>query len=566
MLNLPMIKKWFPPLLYGVLFFALSPHLAAHFSSHFFTDTGDGLRNVWNIWWVNKALCGTGILPWFTDFLHYPYGTSLIGYTLNPFNGLIGIILLKFLSLVQTYNVIVTFSFIMGGATAFWLCRELTGSYAGSVIGGAVFTFSNYHFMHAAGHLQLVSLEWLPLFVLLWVRFCRSPDIRKGIMASLSLFLVVLSDYYYFFYCVITGVLFFLWMAREKKDVLYLFRQTTLRGFCGFLIPTLFTSGALTAALVYGHLKDPVLGSHASRNFSMDLLSPFVWGPHWLFSNWVEPLWRPLCKTQGINESSVYLGLSVIVLIIYAWKKRASLHIPYFNFWCLLGVFFFVMSLGPNLYIGGREIGFFGLHFRCLGKVINPLLLPYAFLWLVFPPLRMSGVPVRMMIMVQLVAAVFVAGGFGALLKMRSPWRYGVITVFLAALIFEYLPSPIPLTKPTCPGYIGALKNLPDGAVLDLASPSVWALYYQTVHQKKIGFGDICRLTASVERKDRMLAEQIRDGTWEQLAHHFHFTYIVKGATLPTIGIPDLPMGTALTEIAKEKLVFNADGVSIYRF
>ena len=521
---------------------------------------------VWNIWWVNKSVGELWTWPLFTDFLHYPQGISLIGYPLTPFNGFIGIVLLKFLSLVQTFNVIIIFSFVIGGLTAFWLCRECTGSYAASLIGGAVFTFSNFHFMHAEGHLNLTSIEWLPLFVLLWVRFCTSPDIPKGIKASLALFLVILCDYYSFFYCVIAGGLFFLWMAWKKKDIFFLFRQATLPAFFGFLVPALLTSGALSALLVYGNLTDPVSGTHASRDFSMDLLSPFVWGPHWRFSAWVEPLWRPLCITQGANESSVYLGLSVIVMLMYVWKKKATISIRHFGFWCLLGLFFFVMSLGPNLHIGGREIGFFGRHVHCMGKEINVLLLPYTFLWLVFPPLRMSGVPIRMMVMVQLVAAILVAGGFYALLKIRSRWKYAVCAAFLAVLTFEYLPAPIPTTRPSCPAYVETLKNLPAGAVLDLASPPTWALYYQTVHQKKMGLGDIYRTTASIERKSRILTGLIRDGKWDRIAQDFHFTYIVKSDHLPAAGIGDLAAGTPLPDITTGKRVFNDEGVSIYRF
>lgn len=559
-----MLKKWFPLFFYLAFFFILSPHLLRHFSSHFFTDTGDGLMMIWNIWWMNKAVCDLGTWPWFTHFLYYPDGISLITYVLTPFNGFIGIFLLKFLSLVQSFNVIVIFSFVMGGITAFWLCRELTGSFAGSLAGGAVFTFSNYHFMHAEGHLTITSLEWVPFFVLCLIRFCSSPGLGNGIMASLALFLVLLCDYYLFFYCVITAVLFFLWMAWKKRDLFYLFRTASVRGCAAFLSATLLTSGVFAAAVIYSNINDPVSGTHASRAFSMDLLSPFIWGPHWRFRDWVEPLWRPLCATQGANESSVYLGLSVIALLIYVWKKRAAIHIPHFNFWCLLGVFFFVMSLGPNLHIGGREVDI-GLKFHYMGKEVNLLLLPYAFLWLVFPPIRMSGIPIRMMLMVQLVAAILVAGGVLALLNMRSRWKYAVLSVFSIVLFFEYLPTPIPLTKPVHPSYVEALKNLPDGPVLDLASTSRWALYFQTIHQKKMGLGDICRTTASRERKAAVLRTLIYDGEWERIGRDFGFTYVVRGDRLSHVEVGELSRGVALKEIASGKKVFGGDGVSIYR-
>ncbi|MBN2188900.1 MAG: hypothetical protein JW699_05560 [Chitinispirillaceae bacterium] len=562
-----MIKRILPPFIYLAVFFSLVPSCARHFSSRFFADTFDGLQNVWNLWWVNHAVSRLCQSPWFTDYLHFPDGISLVGQTLNPFNGFIGIALQRFLSLAQTYNTILVFSFVMGGMTAFWLCRELTGSYAGSIIGGAVFTFSNFHFMHAEGHLQLVSLEWLPLFVLWWIRFCKTPDLRKGAMAAFALFLVMLCDYYYFLFCVLTGILFFLWSARTRKDVFFMFRGENLRGFFGFLVPALLTSGALVLFFLFQNAHDPFFsGSHPSRSLSADLLSPFIWGPHWLFREWVEPLWRPLVQMGGADEYSVHLGLSVIALSVYAWKKRAALDIPHFTFWVLLAAFFFVMSLGPNLHIWGREVDA-GFRFHCMGKEVNPLLLPYALLWLAFPPLRLSGIPIRMMVMVQLVAAIMAAGGFRALLKMRSRWKYGICAVFLAVLTFEYLPTPITLTKPSHPAYVEALKNLPDGAVLDLASLPAWALYYQTVHGKKMGFGFMARYPESVERSNRALSELIRGGKWEQVIRDYRFSYIVKGERLPDYWIcRDLKARAPLPDIIAGEKVFNRDGVSIYRF
>jgi hypothetical protein len=563
-----MIKRILPPLFYLAFFFILSPHLAGCFSSHFYTDAGDGLQNVWNLWWVNHAVCRLGTSPWFTDFLHAPDGTSLLGHTLNPFNGFAGIALQLFLSLVQTYNTILVFSFVMGGMTAFWLCRELTGSFAGSMIGGAVFTFSNFHFMHAEGHLQLASLEWLPLFVLWWIRFCGAPDVKKGAAAAVALFLVILCDYYYFLYCVITGVLFFLWTAWSRKDLFFLFRGRNLPGFFGFLVPALLTSGAITVSFILQNAHDPLAcGSHPARGLSADLLSPLIWGPHWLFGEWAEPLWRPLCRTAGADEFSVHCGLSVVALSVYAWKKRAFLAVPHFNFWLMLAAFFFIMSLGPNLHVGGREIDA-GLRFHCMGKEVNPLLLPYAVLWLVFPPLRLSGVPIRMMVMVQLVAAILVAVGITALMKKRSPLRYGMLAAFLAAALFEYLPAPIPLTKPSHPGYVESLKALPDGTLLDLVSPSTWALYYQTVHHKKMAFGYTARTPRSVRRRDEALTALILDGRWDRIARDYRVAYVVKGSGIPDTPVPvtaTLPAGTALPGIAAEKTVFSGDSAALYR-
>ncbi len=380
---------WIPAALYLVIVFLLNPHLIGTFSSHYFFGGADGYQNVWNLWWVNKAIGELGIHPWSTTFLHYPDGTSLIGHTLNPFNGSIGMVLLEFLTMVQTYNTIVVFSFVMTGVTAFWLCLEMTTSYAGSLLGGAVFTFSSFHFMHADAHLQLVALQWLPLFILCWIRYCEQPSIGGGMGAALVLFLVVLCDFYYFAYCVFTAVFFLAWKARRDRDYLFLFRRRAWPSLLGFAIPTLLTSGVLVAALVYQQATDPLFGTHSPRDLSMDLLSPFVWGYYWRFRDWVRPLWFPL--SNHVTEASVHVGLSVIALSVYAWTQRSRTRIAHLPFWLCVALFFAVMSLGPNLHVGGHELSL-GLRTTVMGRDnVNVLVLPYAVLWLLFPPLAPSG-------------------------------------------------------------------------------------------------------------------------------------------------------------------------------
>lgn len=552
-----------PTVLYLAIFFLLNPHLLGTFSTHYFFGGADGYQNIWNLWWVNKAITEFGSQPWFTTFLHYPAGTTLVGHTLNPFNGLVAIPLLTFLTMVQTYNAIVVFSFVSGGVTAFWLCRAMTGAYAGSLVGGAVFTFSSFHYMHADGHLQLTALEWLPLFVLCWIRFCERPGAGRGVTAALVLWLVALCDLYYFAYCVFAGALFYFWKGRERGDVLFLLRPATVRAGLAFLITATVTSGALVAALVYQHATDPLTGTHSPRDLSMDLLSPFVWGYYWRFRDWVQPLWFPLAKY--VTEASVYVGLSVFALSAYAWKQRARVPVAYLGFWMLVALFFGVMSLGPNLRIAGFELSL-GPRVSLMGHdQVNLLVLPYAVLWLVFPPWRLAGVPVRMMIMVQLVAAIMAAGGVQALVSSTWKWKRPALAAILVWVLFDYVPVPMRVTDPAMPPYVAALRDLPAGAVLDLASNGPLALYYQTVHEKPIAFGYISRTPTSVDADDQALAAMIRRGEWERIAAERHFTYIVKrghAAEVMVRGLNDAP----LPDIDETRRIYSEHGVSIYRF
>lgn len=215
-----------PLLLYLLSFFVLTYPAMAKFRTHFFADEGDGLQNVWNLWWVERAITVQHQSPWHTQYLHFPYGTSLLAHTLNPFNGFLAVGLSRFLTAVTVYNVIVTFSFVAGGMTAFLLAHYLTAAYWPSIAAGFIFTFSNYHFTQAQGHLQLVSLEWIPLFVLVWLRLLSRPTVGLAIGAALVLFLVILCDYYYFFYCVMTGIIIVGWhLIRQRRGLFLLSRR-----------------------------------------------------------------------------------------------------------------------------------------------------------------------------------------------------------------------------------------------------------------------------------------------------------------------------------------------------
>ena len=277
----------------------------------------------------------------------------------------------------------------------------------------------------------------------------------------------------------------------------------------------------------------------------------------------VQPLWHPL--SRYVTEASVHLGLSVIGLCVYAWTRRSRQPIAHLPFWCFVAGFFAVMSLGPNLHVGGREISV-GLRMTIMGhENVNILVLPYAFLWLLFPPWRLAGVPLRMMVMVQLVAAIVAAGGFQALLSSTWRWKRAAAAGVLALVAFDYLPAPARLTDPAVPAYVEALEKLPDGAVLDLASNAPQALYYQTVHRKPIAFGYIARTPTSVDVADLDLARLIVDGQWEQLARDYHFRYIVKGRRAADVMMRGVSEAQ-LADIDPARQIHSSDGISIYEF
>ncbi|NJC97027.1 MAG: YfhO family protein [Anaerolineae bacterium] len=534
----------FPAAFYLLTFCLLTYPLIFVFSTRFFTDAGDGMQNGWNIWWINRAISQPGVHPsiWHTDLLHWPFGVTLLGQTLNPFNGLSAVPLLRFMTLVQAFNTMTLFSFVMGGVTAYWLSFYLTRHIWGSLTAGFIFTFSSYHFAHYYGHMQLISLEWIPLFVLCWIILIEKPGIWIGIASALTLGLVLLCDYYYFFYCVLTGGLIVLWAMVQKRDVWFLLRKDYLAPIAVFLLISLLLAGPVVFPFMRLARIDPFLDAHKPENFSLDLLALFVPGEGWRFGQLTEAYWSKL--PIGLSEASVYLGYAVIILLVYLWKKRRSVEFAspsQIHMWFFLLGFFFLMALGPTLQIFGR--------------VVYRFLMPYSLLEFLLPFLKLSGVPVRMVVMVSLAAAVLSAMALRVLFQGSTPKKY-LFLLLLALLVFEYLPGTLPSTSTEIPDYVNALAEMPnDGGLLDLAAPTRYLqLYYQTAHGKPLVYGYVSRLPTSVAEKEAGLTRAINRGEYVRLWDVYHIRYI---ATKELIEEDD--------PFLSIELVYRSDGVNVYR-
>lgn len=513
-----------PAFIYFVAFCFLTAPLITRFSTHFFADAGDGLQNVWNVWWVNKAIAELHTSPWYTRYLHYPLGTTLIAHTLNPFNGLVCVILLRFMTLVQAFNTMVIFSFVVGGLTAFWLAHYMTRHYSASLMGGYFFTFSQYHFAHAEGHLQLVSLEWLPLFILSWYIFVQRPRLPLAVLSSLVLLLVILCDYYYFFYSVIAASVMLVWQIASKRSLDVLWNRRMIVSQAVFGVTSLATSGVIAISLVVLGRHDPLSGAqdittgggHNSRVFSLDPASLIIPGGHWRFAHLTESHWSRLPGI--IHESSVSLGIGMLFLLVVVCVKRKELSFPTVWLWLFIFALFTTLGLGPNLRFNGYETS------------LPSWIMPYTMLERLLPPLKMSGVPVRMVVMSTLSASIICARGLAWLLKGTRKMQLVGITLFLI-MVVEQAPRPMPATPAVIPSYAQVLRGLPgsDG-IIDLFAPASIMLYCQTIHEKPMAFGYISRIPRSVASSDKRIYQLLSDGKLGILRQSYNLRYLVVPA------------------------------------
>jgi hypothetical protein len=510
------IQFGIPLLFYFIFFWIYAGTWMGHFNTRFFADQGDGFQNVWNMWWINYAVVHLHQLPWHTFMLHYPYGTTLLGQTMNPFNGFVGIFLMHVLhlSLVQSFNTMIIFSFAFGGVTAFWLCYYFTKKYIPSLIGGFLYTFSSYHFAHAIGHMQLVSLEWIPLFILLWWKLLKNPRYRTAIGAAIVLLLVLFCDYYYFLYSLGAAalILVYLWHKKELAPI-----KENYRAYLSFIILSLIIVAPLPLALLRSNSRDPLQGAHDARLFSTDILTPIIDGGFWHFAWLTHRYWHNV--KAYIAESSVYFGVSTIVLIIIAVWKRAKIHRD-IVFWLVLGAIFGIISMGPRLMI--------------LGYSINHAPMPYALLEILLPTLKLSGDPDRFIAMSFLAASVIVAM---VLARLDLSQRKGqlLIGLFFVVLAFELWPNILPTNVASAyPAYVNALKKLPAGAVLDNGALSyTWQVYDQTITDKPIALGYISRTPTSVMNEDAQLVATVNPAGYPKLCSEWKIRYVTTPASRP---------------------------------
>jgi hypothetical protein len=506
-----------PACLYATAFYAMTYPWIRHFGTHFFCDAGDGLQNVWNLWWVRKALVELHQLPWHTNWLHAPHGTSLVGHTLNPINGLLGILLAPFLPLVVVHNLLVSFAFVATGLATCWLCYHEGRRFWPSFTAGAFVTFSEYHFAHAEGHLQLVTLQFVPLFLLSWLRMLDAPGFGRALVSALALVVVLLGDHYYFGYSMVAALILLAWDLWGDAPL----RRARLRAAATSLTLAGVACAPLLLRLAAINAGEGFDGSHDPQHFSVDLLALFIPGAHWFFRSLTQPLWS---RFGAPHELSVHLGLPLLCLAaIGAWRggRRAEGRIPA---WLTVAAAFGIFALGPTLHVAGRVLD---------------IPLPYALAERVMPVLRLSGVPARMMAMVVLALSVVAARGLEALSdRWRRP-RWGLAIILVAAATVDLWPAPLPLTPARAPAWVSELRALPPGVVFSEGEETYGLeLYYQTIYEKPRVGGFIARTPRQVvTRTDEVLAE-LRDHHFSRAGRRLGTAYVVRRS--PPLEFPAL--------------------------
>lgn len=457
-----------------------------HFGTRLAGHGGDGFQNLWNMWWFERALLD-GANPYFTPLLHHPEGTTLLFHTLSPFNCLLALPFDWMFGQPAAYNLVFLFSFGASGFTMYLLARELFANRPAAFLAGCVFTFSHYHFAHAQGHLNLVAMEWFPLFLLGLVRVWRRRRLRDGLLMGLALALATFCDVYYALFGLATAALAaVVQLVRTPREAL----GKPVLGPVGLGAGVyLATGGLLLIAMLVAHATTDFMPTHDARYWSADLQAFLV--PGWIsaYGGWFEPInsrW-----TGNSAECCQYLGFSVLALCVMAVVWRVRGRRPWG--WVGLGLVGLVMSLGPRLHWGGA--------------IHDQVPLPFALVTTVFPLLEMSGAPIRWHFLALVATSVLAGGGAAALHQKLHDHRLGPIRLATLAVLgatvvvlVELAPHWIDARPIHQPGFTENIRKSPEELVVyDLGDDNA-ALLRQIGHAHRMMGGYISRPTrAAVE-------------------------------------------------------------------
>lgn len=458
--------------------------LVLHLTTAIPGDGFDGWQNYWNLWWVKTSLLDLQQSPYFTHYLYYPTGCSLLFQTLNIFNSFLTLPVQLTLGLTPSYNFVVLFSFVMGGYGAYLLalCVLRAGRggrvQAAAFLAGVVFSFSPFHFAHLLGHMQVISLEWLPFYALCLVKALSSDRLRllpHVVLPVVFLVLTALCDWYFLLYLLIFTVVYLAYrLIVGRRSWLPVVKTALILAPTVLLLFPLLVPMVVEAARDSSYLLSPF---ETTVSLSADLLA-------FVTPNGFHPLWGDAAShlassfTGSTSERMVFLGYIPLALAGYAaWSRRRES-----VFWLACGLLFFVLALGPYLHAGGRQLA---------------IPLPYLGLYRLLPFFSIARSVSRFAVMVMLSLGCLAALGLQRALSFSPGRRARVVAALTVALVcFEFLPVPYPLSRVEIPSFYETLAG--DGseyAVLEL--PMNWDrpthLLYQTVHHKPLVAGYVTR-------------------------------------------------------------------------
>ena len=469
---------------YTLLALAVSYPLVLNLGNSVYGVRGDHFLQLWGDWWRKEALF-SGKPLFFTSWINAPFGCAYEATIFQPLPTVLRLAVTVLTNEVFSLNFWFILSFPLAGLAVYLLVKKLTGNRLAGAFSGLVYAFSMYHISHAWEHSSLISIYWMPFYVLALVNFDEKKNIKSAIIAALLFALVLLDNFYYGFTMVFFSGFFFLFRLRKYLNWRSL-KLFLLFAFCSLLFVSPFILPIVKRALLPSTLEPWVAqGSYERSLHDLNWFSARPW--FYILPSSSHPLWgrvsknildwlaaRPpeyLTQPYARMEHNLFLGWTAILLSATAVvttlrTKKVQSYIWLFLF---LGIIMMGFSAPPMVSVSGFKIYF-----------------PAHFLYKVLPMFRAYA---RFGVLVLLCVAVLAGFGLKALLKkIKSPRRCFYVFMFLCSLvIFEVLLPPfnVDLTPPEA--YRWLAEQPGDFIIMEYPPRSDHTdLLYQRAHRKRL--------------------------------------------------------------------------------
>ena len=456
-------------LLYFLLSLIMTYPLILNFTTSVPGDNYDTWVFIWNFWWVKKVLTEPNLNLYYTNYQYYPNGSSLAFHTLSLFNSFLSLPMQLISNIVISYNIIFLLSFILSSYGMFLLINYLIKDKKIAFISGIAFAFCPYHFGHALGHLNLLSIEWIPFYVLFFIKIFQENKKSNSILTGIFLSINSLTDWQYGIFLIIFSILYLIYRYLIERNIK--FDRSLLSKLALFSMIFIL----ITLPFVFPLISD-------SRQYSFIFKSEDMQPYFYIIPNFMNPLWgnffHYLLPNVGFAENMMFLGYTIIFITLIGIRRTFKKT----KFWIISLIFFFLISLNPRLDL-------FGI------KFMSPL---YSLFYYLFPFFSYISIVNRFSILVMFSLIVIFSFALENIMKKFKGNFHGfpkdmIYYIISILILVEFLSIPYPLSNAKIPEVAYEIKNQ-STTILNLPfSPNPYSLYLQTVHEKKLLNGYISR-------------------------------------------------------------------------
>jgi hypothetical protein len=501
-----------------VIFLAIALAMFANITLNMSTmapgSGGDSYLNLWDVWWVNYAIFNLHATIWQTNLLFWPIGGDLTTQTMSPL-GAILTLPFQAINVPFAYNVLFFLGFAFSGITMFFLADYLTRNKYAAFFAGLVFAFSAVHIAQSYSHIDWISVEWIPLALLFFLKLLNSNNKRYRDVVGFSVAFVLISFMGDMEQALMSVMLFVLVLA------VYAFNKHGRRLLLNMKFWQAIVISMILAFILgsFGYL--PILHTILSPqgisgvNSLNDIQHNEIWSAN-LFSFFIPSYYNGIFNSlfsKAYNsqysifspdptERTAYIGYIVLALALYAiYTDRNNAKL-----WLAIGIVFAWLAMGPYIQIGTSVTGLPGLYY----------------LYHSIPALNIIREPGRFdfiaTVAIAMLAALGVKGLLTTLEKRKDILRNSMFVIAVLSVLFLIGNNGIPIgkalasqvsTSATIPQFYTDIGNttgnysvlvlpaLPDPSS---SQPNLYpglATYYMTAARKPLVGGDITRTNQS---------------------------------------------------------------------